>query len=425
MANAYADARGTPASEVGELAEFLVESEELTDFQSRCLLSESHASLRFGDFVRLTDEVIVPLSHWLSVSRIGDRRPGFLIRVGANQYSENRRQWLEAHAGVVSPALQPFELHGNASSGIVDVFSELPPGRCLAQITAEKMRVDKRQALSVGIALADALVAMHGRSLVHGAVRADRVWLTTDGKTILLRDPSGPPAAPRQDQSAAWIDVIESPGGYAAPEFADPNFACNSLTDIYSLGCLLFRMVVGRMPFSGATVDAEIAAHVSEAPLELSQAIAQGEAGDPLLRVIAYIMAKSPAARFATAEQVSDALKAVLAMLDDSAASKSKIRKATPQQVAPPPVATSPAQAPSAPPESKTERQSKPPAVVKPPREQKPPLAKPDTQERSKGPSSPPQAPVTRQHRPATEDKQQRKEKTGCETNAAKRAAFG
>ena len=163
-------------------------------------------------------------------------------------------------------------------------------------------------------------------------VRADRIWLTKSGETILLRDPSGPPATPRQDQSAAWIDVLESPGAYAAPEFADPGFACNSLTDIYSLGCLLFRMIAGRLPFSGDTIDAQIAAHVAEAPLELSQALQQGEAGDPVFRVIAYVMAKSPAARFATAQQVSDALKAVLAMIDDQAASGSKIRAALPEQ---------------------------------------------------------------------------------------------
>ncbi len=338
MANAFADAHGTPASDVATLAQFLVETDELTEFQSRCLLSATPVGIRFGDFVRRTDAVSVPLSHWLSVRTVQDRRTGFLIRVGPNQFTENRSQWLEAHAGVVAPSLQPFELHRSAATEIVDIFSELPDGRSLAEITAEKMKVERRQSLAVGIAVADALNAMHTRSLVHGAVRADRIWLTTTGQTILLRDPAGPAVAPRHDQSGAWIDVMESPGAYAAPEFLDPGFACNSLTDIYSLGCLLFRMIVGRLPFSGHTIDAEIAAHVSEVPEELSEAIGRGEAGDPVLRVIAYVMAKSPAARFATAQQVSDALKAVLAMIDDSVASGSKIRTATPSQKAAPKV---------------------------------------------------------------------------------------
>ena len=347
MAGAFAKARGAPASDSGGLAEFLVETGELTDFQARGLLADSPAMFRFGGFVRQTDDVTVPLSHWLSVRAIADRREGFLIRVGPNQLSPNRQQWLRAHAAVVAAALQPIELHHDTSSGIVDVFSELPSGRCLANLTAEKMKVNRRQALSIGIAVAEALNALHSGSLVHGSVRADRVWLSESGQTMLLRDPSGPPPTPRQDHSAAWIDVLESPASYAAPEFADPNFVGNPLTDIYSLGCLLFRMVVGRMPFAGPTVEAEIAAHVNEAPLELSQALQQGEAGDPVLRVTAYVMAKNPAARFATATQVADALKAVLAMETDQQAGTSALRAAAPSQAetkpqTPPPAAAAP-----------------------------------------------------------------------------------
>ena len=421
MANAYADAHsGSPASDSGSLAEFLVGAGELTSFQARCLTSSSAIEIRYGDYVQSTDEVTVPLSHWLTVQDLNTRQDGYLIRVGPGQFTESRFQWLLAHAGVQCPTLQAFVVRGSIPQGI-DIFSPLPGGRSLCEMTRQKKRVEKRQALTVGIAVADALVAMHARSLVHGAVRADRVWLTHQGQAILLRDPSGPPTAPRDDQSAAWIDVTESPGAYAAPEFSDPAFASNELTDIYGLGCLLFRMVVGRLPVEAPTVESAIAAHATEAPPELADAIQQGESGDPTLRVIAYAMAKSPAARFASAQQLGDALRAVLAMSDDGAASKSKIAKTKPTQkstttdTVPPPVESPPASvtsaaATAAPPKvnSSPAKQASPPPVQRPGKASSPQQSSPQQSSPQQSSPAPPSSKSAGSKSPgAKQDRQQ------------------
>ncbi len=125
LANAFADATGAPASDAATLAEFLVEANELTEFQARCLTASAAVDFRHGDYVQRTDTVTVPLSHWLPVRRLADRRDGFLIRVGPNQFTQSRRQWLDAHAAVDLPSLQPFELQGDIASGI-EVFTRCP-----------------------------------------------------------------------------------------------------------------------------------------------------------------------------------------------------------------------------------------------------------------------------------------------------------
>ncbi|QDT08641.1 protein kinase domain-containing protein [Planctomycetes bacterium K23_9] len=333
---------GAPASDATTLAEYLVQTKQITAYQSRSLLAASFTPIRFGGFVQTSDQPSMPLGHWLPVKTILGQdanffpgwsgRNGFLLRLPIAQASDSVVQWLTVHAGVSHEALQPIELYGVAGSDR-ELFTPLASGRSLADLTIKKMKVSRAQALTVSIAIANALSALHARSLIHGEVRADRVWMMAGGQPILLRDPSGPPRVPRADPALSWLHPTESPGGYAAPEFANASQACTVATDIYSLGCLMFRMFVGRMPMdqsaaaTGSSLETEIAQHAVYVPAELNHAIEQGEAGDPVLRVIAYAMAKNPASRFSSAQQVADALTAIQASLSSPAAKPSKSKK--------------------------------------------------------------------------------------------------
>ena len=338
FAAAYCDAhQGTPATDAAAMATFLVKSDRLTKFQSTTLLSDVALSLRQGNFVQTSDQPSMPLGHWLPVqtnaSDVNDPgasspRKGFLLRVPGNQLTESMSQWLAAHARISHPQLQDFELQPDGQGGL-EVFSPLEGGRSLFDLTKKKMKVARGQAMKLCISIANGLSAMHAAGLVHGEVRSDRLWMTSGGKVTLLRDPSGPARVPRADPAFGWIHATEAAGAYAAPELADPNQPCTVSTDIYSLGCLMFRMFVGRLPMEDASdsapqassqtpIDQQIAKHLTHVPAELTQAIEQGEAGDPLLRVVAYAMAKSPAARFGSAQQVVDALTAVQASLSST-----------------------------------------------------------------------------------------------------------
>ncbi len=203
-------------------------------------------------------------------------------------------------------SLQPIQIESLASDTIV--FSPLPEGKCLRELIAKRGKVDPRKACQIAIGVADALAALHERSLIHGAVQMDRVWISSSGEAFLLRDPSGPAVNPLQDRSHRWIDDLEPPELYCAPELTADDKSCDEATDIYSLGCLLYRLVVGHAPYSGNSIAEVMAAHASETPSELVDAVQKGEAGDPLFRVIAFAMAKNPSARFGSARQFAAAL---------------------------------------------------------------------------------------------------------------------
>ena len=313
IAGDYADANaGTPPSDSSELADFLLVKGTLTDFQAEALLADPPREIRSGNFVVRAQAGPKPLPRWIPVSRIDDGRIGVLFRVAADQFIGGRDQWLQAHQEVEADALQTFD--DETQQAWTLIFSELPEGKALTTYLTEGACFGQRQVCEYGIELANALAAMHERPLVHGAIRAEQVWLGHDGNVLLLRDPSGPPVGMEENQSG-WFDGDEATALYAAPEFSHSDQECNAATDIYALGCLLFRLASGRFPVEGASNAQLIQAQASVTPPELAEAVKKGEAGDPLYRVLAFAMAKNPASRFAAAEQLANALTAILPLV--------------------------------------------------------------------------------------------------------------
>jgi serine/threonine protein kinase len=333
IATAYAKQHGGAAPEDADsLARFLARSGVITSFQRRALLSKSGEQLKSGRFVIRGDEPIPPFHYWLPVqTAITPETPrtsrGFLLRVPLNQLDAGRRGWLALHSEIRADSLQPVQLSGGAQTADADhpveIFSPLPSGRVLCELgEAHSNSFTPNETVRLGIDLAQALDAMHQHShgnspVCHGAVGADHVWLTPKGDAILLRDPSSPARNPNADMSFCWIERIEPPARYAAPELADAHVVPTPASDVYSLGCLLHSLLLGRSSRSGKTNADLFAAHRSGLPAELATAASQGNAGDPLLRVLAYAMAPDPAARFASAAGFAEALKRVGELLGE------------------------------------------------------------------------------------------------------------
>ena len=316
LAAAYSQAnQGTPPSDSQALAEFLMESGALTRFQSEALFANPPRELKSGNFLIRSDRGPSPFGRWIPVRRLDDGRSGLLYRVPLDQLAGGRDQWLKAHQEVSVKGLQQFEYENLSSWALV--FSPIANGVSLHEHLATSPVMDASAVCKIGIRIAKILESMHLRPLVHGAVRADHVWWDQGQDVTLLRDPSCPPLGVAAAGSDHWIDAVEGPEFYAAPELNDPNAAPSVQSDIYSLGCLLFRLATGRYPIDGSSPANTLAAHSTEMPPELSEAIAKGEAGEPLFRVLAFAMAKSPSARFASAAQLNSALTAILSLLEN------------------------------------------------------------------------------------------------------------
>lgn len=97
---------------------------------------------------------------------------------------------------------------------------------------------------------------------------------------------------------------------YIAPEQARDSHRADIRADIYSLGCTLFYLLIGKPPFPDGTVVQKLAAHVKKPPPPVNELRADVPA--PVAHVVARMMAKEPAERYQTPADLAQALTSVL-----------------------------------------------------------------------------------------------------------------
>jgi eukaryotic-like serine/threonine-protein kinase len=200
---------------------------------------------------------------------------------------------------------------------VLDV-DELEPGRpffamewlagtTLAAIGRARGRLGLPEAFAVVSGLGDALGVAHREGIVHRDIKAENVMVPDDGdlgRVVLLDfgiakllEKEGTPGATRTGS------LLGTPG-YMAPEQI-MGHRIDARVDIYALGVLLFELVTGEMPFAGkGRVEVEERALREPVP-RISERAAVPVALDAIM---AHCLAKNPADRYASAQELLDAL---------------------------------------------------------------------------------------------------------------------
>ncbi|MEU6220800.1 protein kinase [Streptomyces sp. NPDC047022] len=177
---------------------------------------------------------------------------------------------------------------------------ELVDGWNLAQERSLRGALAPAEAAAITAQAAAGLCAAHQQGVVHRDVKPANVMLTTD-RTVKITDFGIARFAEEAASSLTATGKIIGTADYLAPERALGRPA-QPASDVYSLGCVLYELLTGRPPFSGATSLAVVQQHVSATPAppdRLSPDIPQ-----PLSDYVLHMLAKDPAHR-PTAEQAA------------------------------------------------------------------------------------------------------------------------
>lgn len=156
--------------------------------------------------------------------------------------------------------------------------------------------------------LADALAAAHRVKMVHLDIKPANVFLEGELQKVLLMDFGIAKALTDQVEESSAGPVVGTPE-YMSPEQARGLPEIDHRSDIYSMGVLGYRMLMGRPPFRGRDAADTLAKHINEAPVplrDLNPTIPKGLA-DPIMRCLE----KDPWDRFPTALDLRGALEAV------------------------------------------------------------------------------------------------------------------
>ncbi|MBG9389949.1 protein kinase domain-containing protein [Caenimonas aquaedulcis] len=172
-------------------------------------------------------------------------------------------------------------------------------GDLRAEITAG---MSQQRVLAIVTQVAQALDAIHARGIIHRDLKPENI-MRREGGRISLAD-FGIAKSMLQAENMALTqtrhgDVVGTPY-YLSPEQA-AGHPIGPQSDLYSLGVMMFEMLVGHRPFRAESLNLLLAHHISAPTPALPQAHAS------LQPVVERLMAKDPGARYATpAELLAD-----------------------------------------------------------------------------------------------------------------------
>ena len=157
-----------------------------------------------------------------------------------------------------------------------------------------------------------ALAHAHAHGVVHRDVKPDNILLERGSGRVLVTDFGIARLDDRSDTSGEGR-VVGTPR-YMSPEQAagDP---MDARSDLYSLGAVAFFAVTGRAPHEGQSAVA-VMARVVTAPAPCVSDV-RADLPGPLAHAIDRCLAKAPAERFASAEELAVALRSALTQMSD------------------------------------------------------------------------------------------------------------
>jgi hypothetical protein len=155
--------------------------------------------------------------------------------------------------------------------------------------------------------VAEGLQAVHARGLVHRDIKPANIWLEAPGSRVKILDFGLARATAGEVQLTQLGAIVGSPA-FMAPEQAS-RLPVDSRCDLFSLGCVLYVMCTGELPFPGEDTLATLMALASTTPMPPHERNPQVPA--VLGELVMRLLAKKPAGRPGSAGEVVEALRRI------------------------------------------------------------------------------------------------------------------
>jgi len=196
------------------------------------------------------------------------------------------------------------------AGGVHFLVMEFVDGMDLARIAERHGRLPVADACEAIRQAASGLQHAFERGLVHRDIKPPNLMLARDGRVRLLDMGLARSFGDAHANTLTAHGSLLGTADYLAPEQWDHPHAADTRADIYSLGCTLYHLLAGRPPFAGGpytTLMLKMRAHQEVPPPPIGQFCP--EAPPELVAVLAKMLAKDPAERFATPAEVGEALR--------------------------------------------------------------------------------------------------------------------
>ncbi len=173
----------------------------------------------------------------------------------------------------------------------------------------DRLRREKQlpldDALRIAREVADALSYAHAHGVVHRDIKPENILLESRHAVIADFGIARAISAAGGESLTRTGLAIGTPA-YMSPEQAGGEKDVDGRSDLYSLGCVLYETLAGQPPFTGPTIESLVHQHLAVAPAPVTN---QRPSVPPAIAAaLNKALAKNPADRFATADQLIAAL---------------------------------------------------------------------------------------------------------------------
>jgi serine/threonine-protein kinase len=211
-------------------------------------------------------------------------------------FAQRFRREAQAAASLSHPGVVAVYDTGS-ENGTHFIVMEYVDGRTLKDVIRAEAPLYPDRAAEITADVCAALGAAHARGLVHRDVKPANIMLMPDGRVKLMDLGIARAAAGETlTQTAAMLGTAQ----YLSPEQAQGQDV-DYRSDLYSLGCCLYEMLTGTVPFRGATPVAIAYRHVREDPAP--PRLLNPDVPPSLEAVCLKAMAKRPEDRYQTAAE--------------------------------------------------------------------------------------------------------------------------
>ena len=180
-------------------------------------------------------------------------------------------------------------------------------GESLRERLQREKQLPLDEALRITREVADALQYAHGRGVIHRDIKPENILL--EGGHALLADfgiARAVSAAVKENEKLTQVGMAVGTPAYMSPEQAAADPDVDGRSDLYSLASVLYEMLVGEPPFTGATHEAILVQRFTQTPPHATTK--RPSVPVYLDRALVKALARVPGERFPTVERFAAAL---------------------------------------------------------------------------------------------------------------------